>query len=182
MHTTFYLRMWKFFMHLFDLLYYSHFARSYFDRTHQNYTGFDSSIQLAFETAAETYGIIAEFPINAIICMTETININMTADDRCATGGVCCSPRTHTDTVRSVHWFLHTRACMPRMPMTWSLMVQGQSKLTVEVGCVYLIADKGLDLAPSYPEPSSQRSLQRNPPKPRDSSMLYGHGLGPWRG
>jgi len=122
-----------------NLLYYSHFihfTRSHFDRTHRNYTGFDFSIQLAFETAVETYGIIVEFPINVIICMTEITNINATANDRCATGGVCCSPRTHTDTIRNVHWFLHTRTCISRIPMTWSLMVQGQSKLTVEAAFI----------------------------------------------
>lgn len=94
------------------------------------------------------------------------------------------SPRTHTDTVRSVHWSLHTRVYIPRMPMTWSLVAPrpAQGKSTVEVGRVYLIADKGLDLAPSYPE-SRSRSLRWNPPEPRGSSTLYGHGLGfPWQG
>lgn len=56
----------------------------------RSYTGFDFSIQSAFETAAEMNDIIAEFLINAIIRMTET-DVNTTADaDGCATGGVCC--------------------------------------------------------------------------------------------
>jgi len=59
------------------LIYYSHLIQ-FHDRTLveltyylRSYTGFDSSIQSAFETAAEMNDIIAKFLI-AIIRMTET--------------------------------------------------------------------------------------------------------------
>lgn len=103
-------------------------------------------------------------------------DVNTTADDGCATGGVCCFT-AHADRHRTQRTlvFTYTRvfpgdaddvvADCPRP-------AQGVS--TVEV---YLIADKDLDLAPSYPQPSS-RLLRQNLPQPGNSSTLNGHG--PW--
>lgn len=106
-------------------------------------------------------------------------DVNTTADDGCATGGVCCFT-AHAHRHRMQHTLVSTYTRV--YPGDADDVVAGrprpvQGELTVEVGRVYLITDKGLDLALSYPEPNSW-SLRWNPPDPRDSSTLYRHGLG----
>lgn len=83
------------------------------------------------------------------------------------------SPRTHTDTIRSVY----TGPTYTRVyPGDADDVVAGrarpvQGELTVEVDRVYLIADKDMDLTPSYSESNSRSP--RNPPEPGESSTLY---------
>lgn len=110
--------------------------------------------------------------------MYDRDTVNTTADDGCATGGVCCfTAHAHRYCMQRTLVSMYTRV----YPGDADDVVAGcprpaQDESTVEVGRVYLITDKGLDLTLSYPEPSS-RSFQRNPLDPEDSSTLYGHGL-----